>query len=122
MLHEALRKWNEHQLQEFLFQKEIRWSFNCPSASHMGGVWEQMIWLVRHIVISLTSQWNLSDDQLHTFLLEAESILNSRPLSPGILDIDEQKPLNPNHLLKLHPTQALPPVFTSKEDCYAKCC
>ena len=37
-----------------------------------------------------------------------------------ILDIDEQNPLTPNHLLKLHPTQALPPVLTSKEDCYAK--
>ena len=28
--------------------------------------------------------------------------------------------MNPNHLLKLHPTQALPLVLTSKEDCYAK--
>ena len=121
MLHEALQKWNEHQVQEFLLQKEIRWSFNPPSASHMGGVWERMIRSVRRILISLTSQRNLSDDQLHTFLLEAESILNSRPLSPVILDIDEQKPLTPNHLLKLHPTQELPPVLTSKEDCYAKC-
>ena len=120
MLREALQKWNEHQVQEFLLQKEIRWSFNPPSASHMGGVWERMIRSVRRILISLTSQRNLSDDQPHTFLLEAESILNSRPLSPVILDIDEQKPLTPYHLLKLHPTQALPPVLTSKEDCYAK--
>ena len=53
MLHEALQKWNEHQVQEFLLQKEIRWSFNPPSPSHMGGVWEQMMWSVRCILISL---------------------------------------------------------------------
>ena len=86
----------------------------------MGGVWERMMQSVRHILISLTSQKNLSDDQLHTFQLEAESILNRQPFSPVILHIDEQKRLTLNHLLKLHPTPALLPVLTSKEDCYAK--
>ena len=62
----------------------------------------------------------LSDDQLHTFLLEAESIMNSRPLISITLDVDSHEALTPNHLLKLHPAVELPPTLTTKNDCYAR--
>ena len=42
-LREALRQWNQHQIEDFLLQKEIQWIFNPPNASHMGGAWERMI-------------------------------------------------------------------------------
>ena len=82
----------------------------------MTGVWERMVRLVRSILISPTRGRNLSDDQLHAFLLAAESVLNFQLLLPLVLDIDEQNPLTPNHLLKLNPTQALPPVLTLQQD------
>ena len=59
----------------------------------------------------------LDDDQLHTFLLEAESILNSRPLTPITTDADGSEPLTPNHLLKLCPTGNFPPSLPSDENC-----
>jgi len=46
----------------------------------MGGVWERMIRSVRRVLSSFTNDRVLTDDQLETFLLEAESVVNSRPL------------------------------------------
>jgi len=40
-LREAVQAWNKSKLQEFMRQKEIRWKFNPPAASHMGGVRER---------------------------------------------------------------------------------
>ena len=37
ILGESLRLWNQVQIDDYLRQREIRWSFNPPSASHMGG-------------------------------------------------------------------------------------
>ena len=119
-LREELQIWNQHVIKDFLLQKDIQWSFNPANASHMGGSWERMIRSVRRILVSLTEERTLNEDQLHTFLLEAESILNSRPLIPVTTEADSQEPLTPNHLLKLHPSGNLPPCITSKSDCYAK--
>ena len=74
----------------------------------MGGAWERMIRSVRRILTLLMKERTLDDDQLHTFLLEAESILNSRPLTPITTDADGLEPLTPNHLLKLCPTGNFP--------------
>ena len=76
-----------------------------------------MIKTIRRIFISLSGERELNDDQLQTFLLEAESIINSRPLPPITMDIDSQEPLTPNHLLKWYPEPALPHTVTSKDDC-----
>ena len=72
------------------------------------------------MLISIADDQCLSDDQLHTFLLEAESIMNSRPLIPITLDVDSHEALTPNHLLKLHPAVELPPTLTTKNVCYAR--
>ena len=94
--------------------------FNPPSASHMGGAWERMIKSVRRILIALTKDQTLSDDKLQTFLLEAEAILNARPLTPVTLNEAGETTLTPNHLLRVNATADLPPVLTSREDCYAR--
>ena len=70
-----------------------------------------MIRSVRRILTALMTERTLDDDQLHTFLLEAESILNSRPLTPITTDADGLEPLRPNHLLKLSPTGNFPLHF-----------
>ena len=40
-------KWNHTQINSELLQKDIKWFFNPPSASHFGGVWERRIRTVR---------------------------------------------------------------------------
>ena len=120
ILRESIQEWNQHQIEDFLHQREIEWSFICPSASHMGGCWERMIRSVRRILTSLCGERELTEDQLHTFLLEVESILNSRPLTPVTMDLEGKEALTPNHLLKLHPAGNLPPTITDPSDCYSK--
>ena len=73
------------------------------------------------MLISIADNQCLSDDQLHTFLLEAESIMNSRPLLfLFTLDVDSHEALTPNPLLKLHPAVELPPTLATKNDFYAR--
>ena len=82
----------------------------------MSGAWERMIRSLRQILTSLTTERTLDDSQLHTFLFEAESILNSRPLTPITTDADGLESLTPNHLLKLCPTGNLTPSLSSHEN------
>ena len=82
----------------------------------MGGIWERLIWSVRRILKNLMMQQTISDDGLGTLLVEVESFLNSRPLTPVTIDPEADVPLTPNHLLLLHESpNLLPGTFLDKE-------
>lgn len=81
-------------------KKDIDWSFNPPRASHMGGIWERMIRSVRRVLCAvLDKNVRLSDDILHTVMCTVENIINNRPITRNSTDINDDKPLTPNHLL-----------------------
>lgn len=44
---EVLAKLNHSKIQGALHQHGISWSFNTSAASHYGGVWERVIWMIR---------------------------------------------------------------------------
>ena len=81
VLRQDINSWNQDQIYELFQQSDIQWSFNPLTASHMGGAWERMIRSVRRALSSLTNDHVLTDEQLETFLLEAESVVNSCPLT-----------------------------------------
>ncbi|XP_037774346.1 uncharacterized protein LOC119570828 [Penaeus monodon] len=90
----------------------INFKMNVPYASHMGGVWERQIRTVRNILSVILCQHGnqLDDDSLQTFMVEAESIVNSRPLTlDSINSIENLDPLTPNHLLTMKSKVVLPP-------------
>ena len=62
----------------------------------------------------------MSEDVLHTSLVEFENIINSRPLTPVTFDHDDLNPLTPNHLLKMKPMPCVAPGLFSSDDCYSK--
>jgi len=79
-----------------LRQRDIRWKFNPPQASHMGGMWERQICSIQCIFNAFLSSQILTDDLLATFqtltddllatlMAEPESIIISRPLTPYFL-------------------------------------
>ena len=119
-LSECIEQWNDERISMFCLQRSIRWIFNPPSASHMGGVWERMIRSVRQILRAVLREQLVTDEVLLTVMAEAMNILNSRPLTRNSDSPSDLEPLTPNHLLHLRPSPSLPPGVFCKEDLYSK--
>ena len=116
----AMQQWNQVQVHDFLLQKAIKWKFNPPTASHMGGAWERAIRSVRRVLNAILRNQMVDDEGLQTLFCEVEAILNARPLTKVSDDPNDFNALTPNHLLLLRSNQSFPPgVFTSKES-YSK--
>ncbi|XP_065073041.1 uncharacterized protein LOC135697355 [Ochlerotatus camptorhynchus] len=78
-----------------------RWTFNPPSAPHMGGAWERMVRSVKEALHVFTDGRKLTDEILQTALIEAEHLVNSRPLTYVSTNVKEDKEaLTPNHFLR----------------------
>ena len=122
ILREEIQAWNREKINEYLRQRSIVWKFNPPTASHMGGSWERGIRSVRRILQAVTPNKGkgMDDDALLTVFCEVETIVNSRPLTDVSIDVEEELPLTPNHLLRINPEIALPPIVSSDKDCYAR--
>ncbi|XP_062708920.1 uncharacterized protein LOC134288349 [Aedes albopictus] len=80
---------------------DTQWRFNPPSTPHMGGSWERMVRSVKSALASLSIGGKPDDETLRTLLVEAESIVNSRPLTYLPIDSEEQEALTPNCFLML---------------------
>lgn len=106
---------------EHMRQKEIRWLFNPPSASHMGGFWERQIRSVRRILISLLDNVRLLDDEcLNTLFCEVEAMVNNRPITKVSSDPRDSEPLTPSHLLILRRGVPFSVGNISKADSYRR--
>ncbi|XP_038062578.1 uncharacterized protein LOC119733069 [Patiria miniata] len=119
-LRESLDDLNQRRVSDFLLQQGIRWQFNPPTASHMGGVWERIIRSVSKILRYLLKEQVVSDEVLLTLMAEVGAILNARPLTPLSFDPGDVEPLTPNHLLLLRANPSLPPGLFQKEDAYSR--
>ncbi|XP_055527903.1 uncharacterized protein LOC129720443 [Wyeomyia smithii] len=74
-------------------------SFIPPSAPHMGGAWERLVRSVKETMSEAYVEGKLNDEELHILIVEAEGIVNSRPLTYLPLDSAESEALTPNHFL-----------------------
>lgn len=119
-IRQAIKEWNQQQINEFLLQRYIQWLFNPPGGSHHGGIWERCIRSVRKVLAALLHEQRLDDESLPTFLCEVEAILNGRPLTSVSNDPRDLEALTPNHLLLLRAGPDLPPGMFTKEDCYSR--
>lgn len=93
-------------VQKLLQEKQITWVFNPPHASHMGGVWERMIGVVRRILDSLLLDYG-TKNLTHDVLAEVSAIVNARPIVPVSSDSEAPAILSPSTLLTHkadHPT------------------
>jgi hypothetical protein len=75
----SLQEWNQDNMNAQLHQDGIEWEFNCPTASHQGGLWERMIRTIRQVLYGLMKEQtiHLDDEGLQTLFCEAESIVLS---------------------------------------------
>ncbi|XP_065086466.1 uncharacterized protein LOC135708344 [Ochlerotatus camptorhynchus] len=94
-----LRKQIGNGLAETFTNANTKWFFNPPSAPHMGGAWERLVRSIKTAIESIDTGRKLNDEGFQTLLVEAESIVNSRPLTYLPLESEEQEALTPNHFL-----------------------
>ena len=90
----------------------------------MGGVWERMIRSTRNALSAIltTHGGQLDDELLRTLLIEAEAIVNSRPLTyTDVSSTTSLEPLSPSQLLTLKSNVVLPPPGQfQKADLYCR--
>ncbi|KAK0138794.1 hypothetical protein N1851_024656 [Merluccius polli] len=117
-LREALKTLDQRKIHQTLMKEGVQWSFNPPTASHHGGLWECLIRMVRHVLCSVLNQQTLDDEGLNTVFCEVEAILNSRPITKVSGDPQDLEALTPNHILLLRTNPLLPPGVFSRSDQY----
>ena len=79
--------------------KEVKWRFNPPRASHQGGFYEIFFKIFRKIFRTVASESTLTEFDLLTYVTEIERILNNRPIT--------NLPANPNDCTALTPSAIL---------------
>lgn len=93
---------SDDSVDKVLIKRGVEWQFHPPFSSHRGGVWERLIRSVKRILRSIANEQVLTDEKLSTLLIEAERILNSRPIVPWSQSDTERPALTPNDLLMLN--------------------
>ena len=100
-LRESLCRVDQRRVNERMLERGVQWHFQPPASSHRGGVWERMIRSARRILNALSNEQILSDETLLTLMVEAERIMNDRPLVPLTSDSQDQCALCPSQILLL---------------------
>ena len=109
-LREALQGLDQRRIKDELSAHNIEWRFNPPVAPWMGGAMESMVKLTKRALRSAMKERVFTEEALHTMLLEVESTLNSRPLTPVSDDVNDFEALTPNHFLLGRPSLNQPIV------------
>ncbi|XP_072946158.1 uncharacterized protein [Epargyreus clarus] len=97
-LQEALASLNKEDLITTAERMSIRWKFIPPGAPNMGGAWERLVRSIKTALAVTLKERHPKEEVLHTLLLEAEHLVNSRPLIEADED-NEESALTPNHFL-----------------------
>lgn len=95
---------------------QTQWQFNPPSAPHMGGCWERMVRSFKTALGALPTVRLLDEEAFATVLVEAESMINSRPLTFIPQETAAHESLTPNHFLLLSSTGVRQPIKTPVDD------
>ena len=112
-LHEQL---NAEAIEEKLATREVKWNFNPPSAPHFGGAWERLIRPVKVALAAALSGQTLTDDVLHTSIVQIENLVNSRPLCYVSDDPENPTALTPNLLLTGSIQPTIVPSIDDQDD------
>ncbi|XP_017483689.1 PREDICTED: uncharacterized protein LOC108372493 [Rhagoletis zephyria] len=86
-------------LQAELSTKGVEWVFNCPENPSEGGVWERMVQCVKKVLRHTLKDLAPKEHTFQSLLIEAENIVNSRPLTHLPITPQQEEPLTPNHFL-----------------------
>ena len=112
---------NVDELKQSMKAKGVEWIMNPPGGDHhMGGVWERKNASLKRALegtMSLLGPRKLTYDELATFVVSAEEIVNATPLWDVSADPNDPAPLSPSMILTLRevPPGAAPTEFTEQD-------
>ncbi|XP_036347983.1 uncharacterized protein LOC118757372 [Rhagoletis pomonella] len=101
------------RIQDELTSKGVEWIFNSPFNPSEGGVWERLVQCVKRVLRQTLKETAPKEHTLNCFLIEAENIVNSRPLTHLSISVDQEQPLTPNNFLLGEPNDAHTPTAES---------
>ncbi|GFU98866.1 integrase catalytic domain-containing protein [Trichonephila clavipes] len=78
----------DQNLVTYFTEEGIEWNFILPRALHMGGLWEAGIKSVKYHLKQALGRSRLTYEEFETVIIQAEGILNSRPLTQISNDFD----------------------------------
>ena len=93
---EALDK---ERIQDTTASYGVKWHFHPPFAPHFSGVHEVMIKAVKKAIYAILGSADIKDGELLSAVVEAEGLINSRPLTYQPVSPEDIVPLTPNHFL-----------------------
>ena len=88
----------QSEVQQYLTNNKILWTFNVEKAPWWGGIFELMVKSTKRCLRKVVGRVKLYYDELQTVLVEIESVINSRPLTYISAD-DLDEPITPSHFL-----------------------
>ncbi|XP_057656756.1 uncharacterized protein LOC130894159 [Diorhabda carinulata] len=94
--------------QNFLIDNRIIWHFIPPRSPHHGGLWESAVRLTKYHLKRVLQNTLLTYENFYSLLVQIESIVNSRPLTPLSEDPDDSEVLTPGHFIIGAPLTFLP--------------
>ena len=106
---------NDRSVCNFMAHQGIEWETIPPRSPHFGGLWEAAVKSMKRHLRRVVGLRILSFEELNTLVIQIESILNSRPLSPMSNDPNDLQPITPAHFLLGRPASDLPSTDISNK-------
>ena len=91
--------YQDKDVRKYFRERQIQWDFYCERAPWHGGFIERVVGLFKSVTKKIIGSTKMSYVEFATVLIEAEGIVNSRPITYNYNSVDEGEPLTPSKIL-----------------------